>query len=43
MADQAKPLGSRNGAGFRPSGIVSAAFLSLVLILLYGLLSHAHF
>ncbi len=43
MADRAKPLGSRNGAGFKPGAIVGAVFLSLVLVLLFGLVSHAHF
>ena len=43
MVDRAKPLGSRNGAGFRPGPIVGAVFLSLVLLLLFGLISHAHF
>jgi hypothetical protein len=39
----AKPLGSRSGAGFRPGAIVGAVFLSLVLLLLFDLISHAHF
>jgi hypothetical protein len=43
MADRAKPLGSRNGAGFKPGAILGAVFLSLVLVLLFGLVSHAHF
>jgi hypothetical protein len=43
MADRAKPLGSRSGAGAKPSAIVGALFLSLVLLLLFGLVSHAHF
>jgi hypothetical protein len=43
MAEPAKPIGSRNGAGARPGAIVAALFLSLVLLLLFGLVSHAHF
>jgi hypothetical protein len=39
----AKPLGSRGGAGFRPSAIVGAVFLSLILLLLFDLVSHTHF
>jgi len=41
MAERAKPLGSRN-AGAKPGAIVGAVFLSLVLLLLFGLVSHAH-
>lgn len=43
MADRAKPLGSRGGSGFRPGAIVGAVFLTLVLLLLFDLVSHAHF
>ena len=42
MAEPAKPLQSRNGAGARPAAIVIALFLSVVLILLFDLVSHAH-
>jgi hypothetical protein len=41
MAERAKPMGSRN-AGARPGAIIGALFLSLVLLLLFGLVSHAH-
>jgi hypothetical protein len=43
MADRAKPVGSRSGTGFRPGAIVGAVLLSLILLLLFGLVSHAHF
>jgi hypothetical protein len=38
MAERAKPMGSRN-AGARPGAIIGALFLSLVLLLLFGLVS----
>ena len=43
MVDRAKPLGLKSGAGAKPSAIFSALFLSLVLLLLFALISHAHF
>jgi hypothetical protein len=43
MADRARPLGLRSGGGARPGAIVGAVFLSLVLLLVFGLVSHAHF
>jgi hypothetical protein len=42
MAERAKPMGSRSGAGARPGAIVGAVFVSLILLLLFGLVSHAH-
>ncbi|WP_419758014.1 hypothetical protein [Acidisoma sp.] len=42
MADRARPFGARSGAGARPGAIVIALFISLVLLLLFGLVSHAH-
>ena len=42
MADQAKPLGSRNGSGVKPSSILIALSISLVLLALFDLVSHAH-
>jgi Flp pilus assembly protein TadG len=42
MADRVKPLGSRSGAGARPGAIAFALLLSLILLLLFGLISHAH-
>ncbi len=37
MADRAK-----GGAGFKPGAVVGAVFLSLLLLLLFGVVSHAH-
>ena len=42
MADRAKPFGARSGTGARPGAIMIALFISLALLLLFGLLSHAH-
>jgi hypothetical protein len=42
MADRAKPMGSKGSAGFRPGAIIGAVLVSLVLLLLFGLVSHAH-
>lgn len=43
MAEQAKLVPSRNGAGFRPTAAAVAIGLSVVLLVLFDLLSHAHF
>ncbi|GAB0116212.1 hypothetical protein [Acidisoma sp. 7E03] len=44
MAEQAKPVTSRNGeAGFRPGGLAIALGVSLALLLLFDLLTRAHF
>ena len=32
----------KRGSGFRPSAAVGAVFLSLALLLFFGLVSHAH-
>lgn len=42
MAGQIKSMTSRNGAGFRPGAMVVALVLSLVLLGLFDLISHAH-
>jgi hypothetical protein len=42
MAERAKPLGARNGSGTRVGPIAIALFLSLVLLGLFDLVSHAH-
>lgn len=39
MAQSTEP---RGGAGFKPGGVLIALALSLALILLFGLMSHAH-
>jgi hypothetical protein len=43
MVDRAKPVGARSGAGFRPGAAVGAVFFMLLLLLLFDLVSHAHF
>ncbi len=43
MVDPTKPMGTRQNTGFKPSAIISAVLLSLVLLLLFDLISHAHF
>jgi hypothetical protein len=43
MADQAKPMSTKSGAGFRPGAILGAVCLSLLLLLAFHLISHAHF
>ena len=43
MAERAKPLGARQGAGFRPAAMLVAVSLTLLLLLLFDLVSHAHF
>jgi len=43
MAEQAKPIGDQRQAAFKPGAIVVALAVSLALILLFGLLSRAHF
>jgi hypothetical protein len=42
MADRVKPLGLRSGGGARPRAILVALFLTFVLLLLFRLVSHAH-
>jgi hypothetical protein len=42
-ADRVKPPAARSGAGFKPGAILGAVFLSLVLLLLFHLVSHTHF
>lgn len=42
MAEQAKLVASRNGAGFRPTAMVIAIVVSVALLGLFDLLSHAH-
>ncbi|HTH99456.1 MAG TPA: hypothetical protein VL752_00810 [Acidisoma sp.] len=43
MAEQAKLVPSRNGAGFRPTAMVVAVAVTVALLALFDLLSHAHF
>ncbi|GAB0113993.1 hypothetical protein [Acidisoma sp. C75] len=43
MAEPVKTLSPRNGAGFRPGAAFVAAMLSLVLLLLFWLITTAHF
>ena len=38
----ANPLGSRSGMGLKPSSIMIALSISLVLLALFDLLSHTH-
>lgn len=42
MAQPAKPIATRNAAGFRPGAALIAAGLSIVLLLLFWLLTAAH-
>lgn len=44
MAEQAKPMTSRNGeAGFRPGALAVALLVSVALLGLFDLLTRAHF
>jgi hypothetical protein len=43
MAEQAKLVPSRNGGGFRPTAAVVAIAVTVALLALFDLLSHASF
>ncbi len=43
MADRVKPIGSRQGAGFRPGSIVGAVLFCIALLAIFDLLSHTNF